>query len=277
MKKLNFTHLLLITFTVVILTGLSSIGYAKQDGAPSGNTGSLGDGQSCARTSCHTGSASVREDLITTNVPATGYLAGITYLVSVTIDEAGIEEFGFQASPQNTDGDLMGEIALINATDTKLVGAGKYITHTSTGTNGADTRTWTFNWTPVESNGPVTFYVAVNASNDGDNASGDRIYTSFVAVTEDPTNNPVSIEALNQIRYDIASVSQNELLITVSTPQNDGISIDIIDLNGRLVTSNTYATSNGAFLIPIEELTAGMYFVRVANEQGKEIKQFFKR
>ncbi len=277
MKKFNVTRLLLITSTVVMLSGLNSIGFAKQNGAPSGNTGSPGDDQSCAHTSCHTGSASAREGLITTDVPATGYLAGNTYLVTVTIDEAGINEFGFQASPQNTAGDLLGEMELINATDTKFVGAGKYITHTSTGTNGTDTRTWTFNWTPLESTGPVTFYVAVNASNDGDNASGDKIYTSFAEVAEDPANNPVSIETINQIRFDVASLVDNEIVVTVATPQNDGISIDIIDLNGRLVGANTYSYANGSFVIPVNELSTGMYFVRVSNEQGQEIKQFFKR
>lgn len=277
MQRINVTHVLLLTCTLLIVLGLNSIGYAKQDGAPSSNTNSPGDGQTCARTSCHTGSASAREGLITTNVPASGYLAGNTYLITVSIDEVGITEFGFQASPQSTAGDLMGVMELIDVTDTKLVGAGKYITHTSAGTDGTDTKTWTFNWTPDASTGPVTFYTAINASNDGDNATGDKIYTSFIAVNEDPANIPVSIATLNPIRFDVATIAQNEVAVTVVTPLNDPIVIDVLDLNGRIVSSNNYDFANGTFIIPISEFMAGLYFIRISNAQGQLTKQFFKR
>lgn len=274
MKKITATRILMLTCILSIIFGVNQLGYAKQNGAPSGNTGSPGDGQSCAHTSCHTGSASTRDGLISTNVPATGYLSGVTYLVTVSIDEPGITEFGFQAAPQNLSGDLMGDMELISATDTKFTGAGKYITHTSVGTAGTDSRTWTFNWTPSDAAGDVTFYVAVNASNDMDNASGDKIYTSSVKLIEDPNNHPVAVHEANPVRLDITAIVSNNLVLTVSSPLNEPISIDLFDINGRHIVNQQHGFANGQFEIPVATFTSGIYFARISNSSSQLTKQF---
>ncbi|MFZ1632771.1 MAG: choice-of-anchor V domain-containing protein [Chitinophagales bacterium] len=276
MKKIKAYHLLALTLIISIISGLSTIASAKENGAPSANTGSPGDGKSCAHVDCHTGSAVPKDGLIITNVPASGYLSGETYLVTVTVEELDVVKFGFQASPQNEDGDVLGSMDLISATDTKFVGGGKYITHTLTGTAGTGSRTWTFNWTPEDAHGDVTFYVAVNASNNGDNASGDKIFTSSVRMSEDPDNIPLTIEQINNIRFDIQALVQDELNLTVATAVNDAIIIDIIDLHGRLVSANSFDYSNGTFSLPVDNLNSGMYFVRISNAQGATTKQFFK-
>jgi hypothetical protein len=276
MIKFRATHLLLTTFTTLIITGLVTIGYAKDDGSPSGNTGSPGDDQTCARVDCHTGSASERAGLIATDVPASGYLVGETYLVTVTIDEPGGQRFGFQSSPQNLDGDEMGEMSLIDATETKFTGGGKYITHTLSGTDGTDSKTWTFNWTPEEATGDVTFYVAVNAADDDGEATGDKIFTSSVRVSEDPNNTPLSIQDINDITFDINGITTDALSLTIASPLNNEMIIDIIDIQGRIVAANKYAFTNGNFLVPTSNLMTGTYFVRISNEQGATTKQFFK-
>jgi hypothetical protein len=276
MKRFQSTHVFLCALLILIITGLSKFSYGKEDGAPSGNTGSPGDDQTCAHVDCHTGSASEKDGLIATDVPASGYLVGETYLITVTIEEIGITRFGFQASPQNLEGDEMGEMALIDSDQTKFTGGGKYITHTNAGTNGVDSKTWTFNWTPEEASGDVTFYVAVNASDDEDDASGDHIYTSSVTIAEDPDNHPLSIEEMNDILFDIHGIVKDELAVTVSTPVNNPIVIDIIDIHGRLVLSNKHQYANGTFIMPVDNLTKGMYFVRISNAQGSLTKQFFK-
>lgn len=276
MIKLRTTHLLFSTLTILIITGLTSIGYAKEDGVPSGNTGSPGDDQTCARVDCHTGSASERDGIIATDVPASGYLVGETYLITVTVDEPGTTKFGFQASPQNLDGDEMGEMSLIDATQTKFTGGGKYITHTSTGNTGTDIKTWTFNWTPEEATGDVTFYVAVNAADNDEEATGDKIFTSSVRISEDPNNIPLSIQQLNDITFDINGNTSEALSLTIASPQNNEMIIDIIDMQGRVVSANRYAFTNGNFLIPTSNLLSGTYFVRISNQQGATTKQFFK-
>jgi hypothetical protein len=64
---------------------------------------------------------------------------------------------GFEVSPQDMDGNLIGTLAAGDGS--KLVGSGKYVTHTAAST--AATKIWTFGWTaPATGIGDVTFYGA---------------------------------------------------------------------------------------------------------------------
>lgn len=276
MKRQKAFSFFIITLVFVLAAGWLQEVVAKDNGAPSGNTGSPGDGQDCAHVSCHAGSSTPKDGLITTDVPASGYLAGNTYLINVTIDEVGVTKFGFQASPQNTAGDVLGTMEIINATDTKFVGGGKYITHTLTGTAGTDTRTWTFKWTPEEATGDVTFYVAVNASNNDDHATGDHIYTSSVTMAEDPDNIPLTVEQLNKIRFDMVNPVTESLQLSVETPVNSGIEIMINDMNGVLISRQQFNSANGEFSIPMEDAAPGIYFVTIQNATDQITKTFVK-
>ncbi len=276
MNKLKVLNLFFFLLTLLISVGIYKTGFAKEDGAPSGNTGSPGDGQTCAHVDCHTGTAIDRDNLIATSVPITGYLSTETYLITVSIVEEGITKFGFSASPQDIEGDKKGEIEVINTLQTKETGGGKYITHTLSGTAGVDSKTWIFNWTPEESTGDVTFYVAINASNNEDNASGDKIYTSSITISEDSTNFPLTLEELNKIKFDLVSPVGNDLILFVATQVNSAMQIMIYDINGKLISYNNYSVSNGTFNIPVNLLNKGLYFAEVSNEKGKLTKQFIK-
>ena len=276
MKKINRINVFFVLLALVIGIGLTTNSFAKEDGAPSGNTGSPGDDQTCAHVDCHTGSASHRDGLIFTDVPEEGYLSGVDYLVTVTINESGVSKFGFQASPQTVTGSKLGDMSLINASHTKLTGGSKYITHTLSGTSGTDSRTWTFNWTPDDAHGDVTFYVAVNASDGEENASGDKIYTSSVTVKEDPANIPLTIEELNKITFDMVSPANNELLLNIATPVNSEIFVNLFDINGALISRTNFGSSNGTFTIPLSGFSSGLYFVSVSNDKGNLTKQFIK-
>jgi hypothetical protein len=92
--------------------------------------------------------------MITSNIPTSGYTPGSTYTITATVTGAG--DKGFQISPQNISGTLLG--SLIAGTGSKIVGV-KYITHTSPKTT--NTATWTFQWiAPIAGTGNVTFYGA---------------------------------------------------------------------------------------------------------------------
>jgi len=140
----------------IIIQAFGGSGLKNPTGAPAGYTGSPGDGQNC--TACHGGTANPVTGLITSNIPPEGYMAGTTYDITVTIPGSGRK--GFQVSPQNPAGNLLG--SLIAGTGTQLVGGSKYITHTAAST--AANATWTFQWTaPAAGTGEVTFYGAVVA------------------------------------------------------------------------------------------------------------------
>ncbi|MFH1121084.1 MAG: choice-of-anchor V domain-containing protein [Bacteroidota bacterium] len=150
-------YLLLLPLLVVIFALTQSFsgdgGLKYPTGAPAGHTGSPGDGVNC--TACHGGTAGNIAGILTSDVPATGYIAGSTYNFTVTLSGSGRK--GFQASPQNAAGTQLG--TLIAGGNAQLVGNGKYITHIQ-GSNSA-TATWNFQWVaPVAQTGPVTMYIA---------------------------------------------------------------------------------------------------------------------
>lgn len=129
-------------------------GTKSPTGAPAGHTGSPGDAKNC--TVCHGGTATPVTGILSSNVPPTGYLAGETYTFTVTLSGSGRK--GFQASPQNPAGGLLG--TLTPGTGNQVVGFGKYITHTSA--SNSATATWNFQWTApaTPGTGDVTMYIA---------------------------------------------------------------------------------------------------------------------
>jgi hypothetical protein len=152
MKKIVLSLFLsFVVFSVFNLLAPNAI--SNPTGAPAGNTGSPSDATTCAE-SCHGGSAVTQAGLITSTIPTAGYTPGTTYTITATSTGAG--DKGFQISPQNISGTLLG--SLISGTGSQIVGI-KYITHTIPKTT--TTATWTFQWTaPAAGTGSVTFYGA---------------------------------------------------------------------------------------------------------------------
>lgn len=148
-----------IFFAAAVIVFSSSTNYPT--GAPAGVTGSPGDGSNC--TSCHGGTATTTAGKITSNIPASGYIAGQTYQITATNPLTGSGKMGFEVSPQNAAGTQLG--TLVAGSGSKLVDGTKYITHSNANTT---TNTWTFNWiAPAAGTGAVTFYGAFARNNPG--------------------------------------------------------------------------------------------------------------
>jgi hypothetical protein len=153
MRKTTFWTLISIAAIAAIFSGYSGQNSDYPSGAPAGYTGSPGDGQNCV--ACHGGSASNVTGWITSDIPSSGYIAGTTYNITVTVTGTGAK--GFEVSPQNPSGTLLG--TLIAGTGNSLVGNGKYVTHTSS--SNSNPKVWTFQWVaPATGTGTVTFYGA---------------------------------------------------------------------------------------------------------------------
>jgi hypothetical protein len=129
-------------------------------GAPAGHTGSPSDKATC--TQCHHGIAISKAGCIKSNVDSSGYKPGTTYTISLTsVGLATSDKFGFQVSPQNASGKLLGKLVVTDADETQIIGKGKYITHTHDGINSTGSKSWKFNWiAPEAGTGDVTFYGA---------------------------------------------------------------------------------------------------------------------
>lgn len=265
-KKITFAFFSAFTILFFIVSGLRMEG--KPDGAPSGSTGSPGDGATCAQEDCHTGSATPMDGLIFSNIPESGYLSTETYTITVTVENPGGEKFGFQASPQNLDGDKMGQMIRTNETETKFVGFQKYITHTLAGNSGTDSKTWTFDWTPVSAEGDVTFYVAVNAANNDDEPTGDSIYTGSITVVEDPANMPVSVEQYIINTMVLVNNPVEDILQLQLEAFTNAIELSVLNLNGKTVLEQTIANTNTAG-IDVHALPPGYYILQCRD--GKKV------
>ncbi len=142
----------IFALTAIILSSGYTIMYPT--GAPAAKTGSPGDGANC--TECHGGTATTTPGQITSNIPAGGYVPGITYQITATNPLTNAGKMGFEVSPQNAAGAQKG--TLVAGSGSQLVGGTKYVTHTNANTTN---NTWTFSWiAPAAGSGAVTFYGA---------------------------------------------------------------------------------------------------------------------
>ncbi len=178
----------------------------KPGGAPSPYyyTGSPGDAHSCA--SCH-GSAGTVSGWLTSNIPAGGYVPGTTYQITATNSISGSGAYGFEVSPQTLTGTLVGTLAA--GTNSKLVGSGKWVTHSTSSTG---VTSWIFNWTaPVAGTGDVTFYGSFARST----GSATKVTTLTVSeqaggslpATAGPITGPAAVCTNNSYSYSVATIT----------------------------------------------------------------------
>jgi hypothetical protein len=154
MKKKIYLLLLLAFSATFLLTAYSGDDSDYPSGSPAGYSGSPGDGQDCHN--CHGGSVGTVSGWITSDIPASGYVPGTTYNITVTVTGSG--GHGFEVSPQNPTGSFLG--TLIAGSNSHLVGSGNHWITQNQKIN-SNPATWTFQWTaPVAGSGPVTFYGA---------------------------------------------------------------------------------------------------------------------
>ena len=197
------SSVLLVSAAFILL--LSSFAVFYPNGAPAGMTGSPGDGNNC--TSCHGGTATTSTGWITSNIPAGGYIAGQTYQITATNSLTGSGKYGFEVSPQNASGTLLG--TLTPGANCKFAdGNSKYITHTNA-TSGLNV--WTFNWTaPAAGTGNVTFYGAFAKNKPGPVTLSTLVVSEQTAVlpgAAGPITGPSSICKNNTGNYSVGTIT----------------------------------------------------------------------
>ena len=153
----------------------------------------------------------------------------------------------------------------------EMIGSGNnYITHTSTGTSGTGSKTWTFNWTsPAQGTGKATMYGAFNVTNSSNNFNGDTIYISTLEI---PENTSVGIANISSNEQNI-SVYPNPAgdLITIKASDNIlGSPFIITDQTGRQVL--TGKLNNKTTLLNISQFATGVYFFQVGEQRDQTFK-----
>ena len=238
---------------VIVMAGFGGSELKNSSGAPAGNTNSPGDGQNC--THCMGGSAAPVTDWITSDVPASGYEVGTTYNITVTATGSGKK--GFEVSPQDLSGNLIG--TLTAGTGNKLVGSGKYVTHSaSKSTNPA---TWTFKWTPPAGGaGDVTFYGAIAVTQTATKTTTLVIHQSTVGMSE---NRLIECSVFPNPVKDQVSVR-----FRIDSPGR--VNIELFDLQGKSagrLLSEEFAAGTFVRSFPVE-LPSGNYIVRLLHGES---------
>ncbi len=279
MKKILTLLSVLVIFVLIQTLDKSNIAHSSNSGAVAGHTGSPADGSTCNTSGCHTGNAVLPiTGVITSNIPPSGYIPGTVYTMTASVNQAGINRFGFQISPQANNGAYLGTLQVTSPTTTKIVG-GKYITHTSGGTSAtANSRTWNFNWTaPPTGTGNVTFYGAFNFANNNASTSGDNIKTSSLVVTENLTSGLVSnADPYSSVLFPVPANDQTTLRLYLAEAAS--LQIDLITLSGHIAAElyrvQNQQPGNHEISMPLPaDLSDGLYFLRISGEQGIAMKK----
>jgi hypothetical protein len=253
MKKPIFLLVLLVSITFLLSSYSGSDPKSMYPGgAPAGYTGSPADGHNC--TQCHGGSAATVQNWITSDVGPEGYLAGQTYTITVTVTGSGKK--GFEVSPQNTAGDLLG--SMVAGSGEKLVGSGKYVTHTSS--SNSNPKVWTFQWTaPAAGSGEVTMYGAFAL-----NTSSTKLSTLAIpentatGINEQPVIPTVKVfpnPVVNNMGVDFSLAADAEVtvsLVNIATGIKSGLGNEHLSKGPHSLNFNCSEMASGLYILLIE-------------------------
>jgi hypothetical protein len=253
-----------------ILIALSCIfmfsGFNKRSsGSPAGKTGSPADASDC--TSCHGGTATTATGILSSNIPVSGYTPGSSYTITVTLTGSGNK--GFEVSPQNVAGTLLG--SLTAGTGTKFpTGSTKYITHSAV--KSSNPAVWTFTWVaPASGTGDVTFYGAFTITEP-------VTKLSTMVVNESSSASIVETDKTGSNFIVYPNLVTNTLNINYNVTDGGNVSLQLFDIYGRMVIDilEENISSNGSKTKSVSignEFKTGVYFLRYTDGKNIETKK----
>lgn len=273
--KAGITAVLCTIFIGYSLKGTPVSAFTS--GPPSSRTGAIALGSFSAEPSCsacHGGNPlNDAGGTFSITAPST-YTPGQDVTVTVTLNRANRQQYGFQLTALTETGAKAGDLVVTDAARTQLANgtagfAGRqYIQHTASGIapNGTNQNTWTFTWRPpAQAIGKVTFYAAGNAAN-GSGSGGDFIYTTSRAI--DPATTVATVTSVSAASFANPStlppdaitaafgtgLSQNTVVATVVPlpTQLDGTEVEIRDAASTDRKAGLFFVSPGQinYLVP---------------------------
>ncbi len=263
----------------------------RADGANWGNTGAPGDetlssGASRTCQTCHgTGQTQVSLDIEVRDGSGelvTAYVPNETYNVSVIINHADgpmPAGYGFQM------------VSLINSDDSDVNAWSNPSTNTKIATasntgrsyaehNGVSvTNTFEVEWTaPAVGSGDVTFYSSGNGVNENGTTGGDGADTNSLTLAEDTDTGINGVySAANLIVA--PNPTQGFTNINLKDVANTSFTLDLLSVNGQLLSSRKIQVdhNNFQYQLPLNDLSNGIYFIRLANENGVLTERILKQ
>ena len=108
------------------------------------------------------------------------------HTLTSAINEIGINRFGFELTAESGN-NKTGTFLITDPTETKFATGtnNTAVTHTTAGTSGSTTKSWSMNWTATaNSSVSTTFYAALVFANNNGNNNGDNVFTDSLLVVE---------------------------------------------------------------------------------------------
>lgn len=268
-----------IVSSVLIFSGIvifAPDAKSNQSGAVSNYSGVNSALGTCAKSGCHSGGANTGPGnvSISSNIPGTGYIAGQTYQLTVTVASGGNNgnAFGFALSGAKTGSSVIAGTFANTDNSAQPKSSGQYVTHTLAGTaNGGNTvsRSFVVDWTaPAAGSGAVTFFAAGNSANGNGANSGDNIYTGTLAISEDMST--VSLEENQQNRIEVFPNPVSDL-VSIRNAASADWTLKVTDLTGKTLVSRRVSAPQ--YLLDLSALPGGMYLLQVESGNTSVLKK----
>lgn len=231
---------------------------ARTSGSPGGYSGSISENRTCGSNGgCHGGGFTTTSGIITTDIPASGYVPGATYNVIISYTQGSKTKYGFELSAENNSGIKQGTFT--SDSKSKILG-NKNATHIGSGSVFiGGVATWNLQWTaPLTDFGDVTFSAVVNASNSNGGSSGDAIFLEQKVVS-------ASTVGITENLKQVINVYPNPTTDYISlNGLTNKAQVEIYDSVGKQVMrTNVKPTGQ----INVQRLPRGNYFVKIVDNQ----------
>ncbi len=247
-------------------------------GPPPGRSGAPNEAN--CTTGCHNSFAvnsGVGTASILSNVPGEGYMPGETYTLDFSIQEDGISKFGFEASvysPQEMT--TVGELLQTDSINTRLFSGGSrdYVSHTSAGTSGAGSQTWSVDWVaPDPGVGEIEVYAAFNAANGMNGNAGDYIYTEMISISENAST-AVEEAWISSLRW---YERDGFLHIAMDDIAGGDISWRLRDLRGRLIEEEIafVHSQNYQARVSLAGIEGGIYLLSIRHKHREYTRKLY--
>jgi len=244
------------------------------EGPQSGITGSPGDKQTCKQSGCHLDAVqqNATTSWITSDVPPKGFVKDSTYTITITTKAPSHVVYGFCAASQNKTGAAQGTLIITDKTNTQYADMGAtntYVTHTYTGSRGAN-KVWQFNWkAPSTILDSTTIYACVMAANGNGAETGDSLFLSSLKLTRaalTPTND-ITTQIKVQVSPNPASVSAQTAQLSFSKPTLSVWTVRVYTVYGAFVSSQKVESSGDvSVFLSLYNLRTGLYAYSVNDE-----------
>lgn len=259
----------------LMAVALSSAYIFKDQNGRANATGSPGE-VTCGN--CHSGGSSASSGVSVTAVPSFSnntYYPDSVYNVSITVNAAGFNKFGFGCEVL-TDANANSGLLSNPGTGVKIIATTrKNVTHSTPKTGVNNTAVFNFKWTaPSAGAGTANFYVCGNAVNGNNAFSGDlpipHHYTVAEAAPPVDTTNTSSVRELSNAPVSFLHVFPNPanglVQIDYVLTGNAKVLITVTNMNGQIlksVSQDQQFTGSNSYVLNTKELPKGIYFVKL--------------